>query len=339
MSRLRAIARIVSAGLLIGLFLAGGPASAADRPFTVYIATWRGCEEVCEAFKTYLTSQGLAVEFVVRSADRRSEALPDMVKEAKALRPDLIATWGTGITLAFVGPWDAVDPAVHVTDTPVVFMYVTDPVGAKIVRSAQSSGRPNVAGSLYTIPAGTQLRAMESYRPLRRLAVIYSPNEVNSVGARDELRAAAAARGIPVVERALKLGADGLPLKDDIEAAVAEVAAAGPDFIAFGSNSFLMSNIRSFTAAANAAGVPVFSTGEKVLVEGNGLLGLIGSLRSIGQVSAYQAERILSGGARPEDLPTARLSRFTLMVNMPVARQLELYPPMTILHFAELLTE
>ena len=44
------------------------------------------------------------------------------------------------------------------------------------------------------------------------------------------------------------------------------------------------------------------------------------ALRNIGQVSAYQAQKILAEGAVPGELPSTRLSRFTLTVKMPVAR-------------------
>lgn len=316
-----------------------GPAAAQDqaRKFKVYVATWRGCEEVCQAFKQYLLSQNLAIDFVDRSADRSMDALPKMVAEAREMKPDLIATWGTAITLAFVGPHDAVDPKQHITDIPVVYMYVTDPVGSKIARGPEKSGRRNVAGAHYAIPGETQIRAMQSYRPVKTIALLYTRDEANSVSAKEELKEAAEKRGIRVVEREIALGDDGRPRPDDLPRAIADVAKEEPAFIAFGSSSFLMSRIAEFTNMANAAKIPVFSTGEKVLTEGNGLLGLTGALRNIGQVSAYQAQKILAEGAVPGELPSTRLSRFTLTVKMPVARLLELYPPMTILRYAELM--
>ena len=125
----------------------------------------------------------------------------------------------------------------------------------------------------------------------------------------------------------------------DIVRAIGDVAVQEPDFLIFGSSSFLMANVAYYTELAVAFGVPVFSAAERVLTDGSGLLGLISSLNNIGQVSGYQAVRILRDGVRPGDLPTTELTRFSLMINIPVARQLNFYPPMLVLQFAELLTD
>lgn len=320
--------------------LLGTVPAAADGPapsVRVLMATWRGCEEVCTAFKQYLTGRGLNVSFIDRSADSRAENLPAMVAEAKDLKPDLIATWGTSVTLAFVGTYDAVDQSKFVTDIPVVYYYVTDPLGAKITRSNDTSGRPNVAGGLYAISSEALLRAMQSYRPVKTIAMVYGPDEANSVAAKDDMVQAAKRLGVATIEYALPLGANGRPDPADLPQAIAKVAAGKPDFISFGSSSFLRSNIKTFTQLANAAHIPVFCSGESLMAEGDCLLGLTGTLRSIAQISAHQAYRILSEKAVPGDLPTLKLSRFVMSVKMPVALQLGAYPPMTILRYADLM--
>ena len=310
---------------------------AATKQFRVYMATWRGCEEVCIAFKQYLVGRGLSVEFIDRSAGSKTEALPAMVAEARQLKPDLIATWGTGVTLAFVGPYDATDTSPYITDIPVVYYYVTDPVGSKIAKSADTSGRRNVAGGLYAVSSETLLLAMQSYRPVKKIGLIYARDEGNSVAAKDEMKAAAKRLGVATVEYELPLGADGHPSLLDIAGGVAKLVAEKPDFISFGSSSFLRANIKLLARLLNDAKVPLFCSGESLMSEGDCLLGLTGSLRSIGQISAHQAYRILDEGIAAGDLPTQKLSRFVMSVKMPVALELELYPPMTILRYADLL--
>ncbi len=313
----------------------GAPRAAAYQPHRIYIATWRGCEEVCRAFQDHLVRRGLSVDFLVRSARRDPARLDRMVAQARQLQPDLIATWGTTVTTAFVGRHDAVDPARHITDIPVVFMYVSDPVGAGLTTGPDRSGRPNLAGAHYTVPAASQIRAMQSYRAVDRLAIIYNPAEAHSVGAYQALRHAARDLRIAMIARPLGLGPDGRPTDGDLALAVNEIAAAEPDFLVFGSSSYLMSNVETLTGAAVDIGVPVFSIGEQVLRRGDGLLGLIATVENIGEVSAFQAERILRDGIAPGDLETAHLTRFLLLVNMRVARQLRLYPPMSMIPLAK----
>ena len=48
--------------------------------------------------------------------------------EARALHVDLVVTWGTTVTLGMVSTYDKVNPSINLTDIPVLFMIVTDPV-------------------------------------------------------------------------------------------------------------------------------------------------------------------------------------------------------------------
>ena len=325
--------------LLAGLALPGTGARAQQPEHHVYIATWRGCEEVCQAFMDYLEHQGVAARYTVRSAHRDRATIPDMVKEARRLQPDLVVTWGTTVTLGMVGSHDDVDPERHLIDLPVVYLYVGDPVGSGIVPSGERSGRPNVAGANIAVPMENQIRAMRSYRTVDRIGLVYATNEPNSVVNASQIRARAEAAGIEVVETLLPLRDRGKPDPADIEPVIARMAQKRPDFLVWVSSSFLILNLDSFTDAAVRYGLPIFAAWELPVREGKALLALTSSLRNIGHVAAFQAERILVDGATPGDLPTQSLKRFTLIVNVPVAKRLDLYPPLSILQYADLMTE
>lgn len=303
----------------------------------VYIATFRGCEEVCEAFKTYLVRRGLPVEFIERSVDRDLARVPDLVAEVREMRPDLLVTWGTGISLGMLGPYSAIDKSAFITDIPAVYLYVAEPIRSGLAENDTVSGRANVAGVNIQVPLDAQLRVMQSYGDVRRIGVVYGADEANSVASVDALREAAAEFGIEVVEEQLALGLDGRPMPEGIMPAMAAIAARQPDFLVTISSSFIIGNVEAYTEAAVAAGLPVFTSAEIPIRRGKAMLALFASLASIGQIAGYQAEQILANGADPATLPTPSLRRFTLLVNMPVALELELYPPMLVLQFAELL--
>lgn len=330
----------LAAGIL-SLWLQGAPAFAQleEAPtHQVYIATYRGCEEVCQAFKSYLTDRGLPVEFIERSIDRDVTRIPDLVKEVKGLRPDLLVTWGTAISLGMVGPYGTADSERYVTDIPTVYLYVADPAGANLVERPDVSGRPNLAGANIQVPLEAQLRIMQSYHPdLQRIGVVYGANELNSVAAVTALRVAASLFDVEVVERQLELGPDGLPLPQSIEPSMLAIAETDPDFLVTVSSTFIIQNIETYTRAAVDAGLPVFTSAELPIRDGDAMLALFASLASIGQIAGYQAEQILRDGALPGELTTPSLQRFTLLINMPVALELERYPPMLVLQFAELM--
>jgi len=321
----------------------GGPGIAsaqeagAAAPYRVYIATFRGCEEVCEAFKAYLTGRGLAVDFVERSIERDVSRIPELVEEVRDLRPDLLVTWGTAVSLGMVGRYDAEDRSAYVTDIPTVYLYVSEPARAGLVADEEVSGRPNVAGANIGVPLDAQLRVMQSYRDVSRIGVVYGANEANSVAAVAALRDTATEMGIEVVEEQLALGADGTPDPESIAPAMQALAAQRPAFLVTVSSTFIIQNIEAYTAAAVEAGLPVFTSAELPIRQGKAMLALFASLSSIGQVAGYQAEQILREGADPATLPTPSLRRFTLLINMPVALELRSYPPMLVLQFAELM--
>ncbi|MGF1528336.1 MAG: ABC transporter substrate-binding protein, partial [Candidatus Competibacterales bacterium] len=308
-----------------------------DGPFTVYIATWRGCEEVCNAFMSYLTNQGLEVDFVVRSAERQRERLAEFVAEARALEVDLVATWGTTVTLGLVGPHDVSDPERYLTDIPVVYLYVGYPVQAKIAVDGTRSGRANVAGANIIVPMETQLRAIQSYSPIERLGALYTADEPNSLVNVNRLRDAALEIGLELVTETVALGEDGKPRADDIFPALERLKAKKPQFLYWISNSFLVINVEPLAEGIFQLEMPLFTSYELPMRRGKALLGLMASLGNAGAIGAYQAEQILRYGRTPGDLPTLNLTRFSLMINMETARHLELYPPMQMLRFAELI--
>jgi len=331
----------LAAGLLclwVSLLPTAAQAPAAAASYQIYIATFRGCEEVCEAFKNYLTERGLAVEFIERSIERDVSRIPELVEEVRTLRPDLLVTWGTAISLGMTGPYGSDDDERYITDIPTVYLYVADPSAANLVERPDISGRPNLAGANTQVPLEAQLRIMQSYHPnLQRIGVVYGANELNSVAAVSALKVAASSFGIEVVEQQLAPGSDGAPLLEAIEPAMNAIAEQEPDFLVTVSSTFIIQNIEAYTHAAVAAGLPVFTSAELPIREGDAMLALYASLASIGQIAGYQAEQILRDGILPGDLPTPSLQRFTLLINMPVALQLERYPPMLVLQFAELM--
>ncbi len=318
----------------IALMLACPCASAAPAK-RVFIITSRGCEDVCKSFQHSLASHG-AVDFVLRDAGGDMARVPAFVAEARKQHADLIATWGTGITLAVVGPYDAPDPADYVHDIPVVYMYVGNPVESHIVRDTRISGRPNVAGANTTVPMEEQINLLMSYRKVRRVGMVYNTNEAAAVAQAAAARAAFEARGVQVSEVKFPLDRSGTPRAADVPVAIAEIARTKPDFLYQIGSTFTLQQVVPMSSDAIALGIPMFTSLEPAFRDGEVLLGLVTSLAAIGEVSAYQAAQVLFHGKRPGDLPTPTVTGHSVLINMRASRALRLYPPMKLLQFAEL---
>lgn len=300
----------------------------------VMVITSRGCEEVCKSFKLNLENQG-EVSFIMRDAEGDIGRVAGFVAEARKLRPDLVATWGTGVTQAVVGKHDAVDPTRHLTDIPVVYMYVGNPVDSKIAVSAGKSGRPNVAGANTTVPVDAQIKLLMSYKTIKRVAMLYNTNEPAPVDQAAIARKAFEMNGIQVSQVELGKARNGKPDAADIEPAIAQLALDKPDFIYHIGSSFIISQMGAISTAATARGIPIFTAFENAYRAGDVLLGLISPLTGVGQIAAYQAGQILFQGRSPGALASPTLSRFSVLINMRPAHALKSYPPMKLLQFAE----
>ncbi|MCK0209440.1 ABC transporter substrate-binding protein [Starkeya koreensis] len=334
-----------AAMLLLALMLLASPGGLAAQeragraadpraPFKVMMVLWRGCEDACRGFQDYLSFRGVPVQYVMRQAGTLNLKFPDLVAEARALKVDLVVTWGTTATLGMVGEYDKPDPARYLTDIPVVFMIVTDPLATKVVERLERPGR-NVTGTLVIVPEETQLRAIRSYLPFRRIGIAYNEDEVNAVSSVERVRALAGEMGFELVALRVPRDEAGKPIAASLPDVVQQLADAKVDLIYIGSSSFILNNRDVFTRAAVERGLPVAAAGEVPVVEADALLGLVSRYYTVGQLTGTRAEQILVDGRKPGDIPVEALSRFSLIVNMEVAHKLHLYPPLLMLNAIE----
>jgi len=314
-----------------------------DRPHVdgaphLVMMLWRGPTEVERGFLGHVEARGMEVNVTCLSAESSGANIPGMVARARELAPDLIYTWGTGVTLATVGRADRVDPAQHITDIPVVFTMVAYPVESGIVPSFEDTGR-NVTGATHTVPLLAQIRAMRAYRPVSSIGVIFNPLEVNSVINVQQLTETAEAEGIEVIALPVLLDAAGRPDPASLPLLVARLAARQPQFLFIGPDSFIGQHREAVIGAALAAGLPAFTGTELEIAEGSAMLGLVTSYYNLGRYMGSLVEQVLFEGVAPRDVPVRTLSRFTFMVRLPVAQRLGLYPPLEVLDFAQILLE
>jgi len=320
--------------------LYAGPTDAEPpiKTYRILMMLWRGEEDAVQGFRDYFTTQRIPVEFIVRDAAGDLSQLPGFIKEVKALHPDLVMTWGTSVTQAVFGPYDAENPESYLpaAGIPGVFMIVSQPVESRIVPSLASSGR-NLTGTAYLVPEETQIRAARSYFDFDKIGIIYNAQESNARLSVAALRALAPVLNYTLIERPLPLDRNGNPQADSIEALVAEIAVAGAQLLYQPPDSFLNVNRDRLTQAALAQGIPTLAAGENPVRTSYALMGIINRYYLVGQLTAYKAKQILVDGLDPKDIPIEAPKRFSFMINLPVALQLKRYPPMNLLKFAEII--
>ncbi|ARJ64372.1 ABC transporter substrate-binding protein [Magnetospirillum sp. ME-1] len=329
--------RIFALILTFATLLVSGAAMAAEpaaKPFRIYMALWRGWEDAAQGFKDYFANQGIPVELIIRDAGQDKARLAEFVAEAKALKVDLVFTWGTTVSEEMLGRFDAVDPARHITDIPAVFAVVSQPVGG-VVPSLGSSER-NITGTLYLVPMETQVNLIQSYRPIKRLGMVYNPLERNSQVAADQLDGIGKATGFDVVALPVEVEG-GKPQPSSIPAKVAEIKAARVDFLYIPPDTFLNINRDILTQAALDHAIPTFAAAENPVVTSKAMIGGVYRYYTVGQLTAYKAEQILVRKIAPKDIPIDAPKRLSVLINMPVVRQIGLFPPMKLMGLAEII--
>jgi len=309
----------------------------ASNPATVYMVVWRGCEDACQGFKNYIDNNALPINLIIRDVARDKSLLPQYINEAKQLNPDLVVTWGTTVSKGMIGTMGDLGSNTKLGDIPVMFMIVADPLGAGIISSYQASGRKTVTGIRNRISEDVQIRAIREYFPLLRMGVIYSESELNSVLNTKKLQKLSTEMGFELITKTYELDDKKVPLPDQFDRVMEEMSNAEVDVVYVGSSSYNLENRDDFTRAAVRYKLPVASAYDVMVTESDGLIAVANKYYNVGRLAASQANKILFDQVIPGSMPIAELSQFSMFINMNVARNLSLYPPIQLLRFAELI--
>lgn len=317
------------------LFLcAAFPAGAADVP-KIYMVLWDGCEEACRGFRDYLKSSRIEVEIIERNIAKQPEKIPELVREVRAVSPDLLVTWGTLATLEMLGTENDGMLSKY-GSVPALFMVVSQPVESGLVSALVSQGR-NLTGVMHLVPLPEQLQYARQVVPFKRLAVIYNAAETNSVSAVEQIKKYAPLLSFELLERPVPADKDGRPDAAAVADIVAEVADKKADLIYLGPDAFMNANRDVLTLAAADAGIPVFSASEGAVHSGGALFAFVHRYYTVGQMAGQKAVKILKDKIQAYDIPIEAPQRALLVINMETARRLGIYPPLTLIQSADLI--
>lgn len=325
--------KTVLALLIAALF---GTTANADTK-KIYVVTWEHeCEHSCQGFVETIENSGFDAEVILRLSNQDKSKLPGFVEESRQIGADLVATYGTSVTLGVLGRASDDGNPGFVAGVPGVFWYVADPFGTGIAESFEGSGRAHITGTFNRVPEEVNIRVIRSIKPdFRHLGILFNGNERNSLIKVEEHRNLARKMGYEFTAIELDPGNTGAPDEGLIAARMKELADAGVDFVYLGSSSYLRIHAEAYTSAAVENGLPILSPYEELVRENHALVSIAARAYDVGRVAAEQVLRILRDGAVPSDLPIEQVTEFAYVVNMDVARRLNIFPPVEILQVAE----
>jgi putative ABC transport system substrate-binding protein len=252
-------------------------------------------------------------------AEGDADRLALLVAELVAERPDVI--------VAVTSPAVRALKRAGVT-TPVVFVFVSDPVGLGFVESLAHPGG-NFTGVTYSDAklGGKRLQLLIDALPgTSRVAVLWSPLIPEFVALFENIRASALAQKIETISREYH----GM---EDLASAFGDAKAAGAQAVIFMSTNLLFGYRKEVAALALAHHLPSIHTFAPE-VEDGGLMSFGADMGESYRRAAALTAAILKG-ARPADLPVEEPTRYTLAVNLKTAAALGIVLPPLILMQAE----
>jgi putative ABC transport system substrate-binding protein len=269
--------------------------------------------------------EGQSVIIDARFAEGRPERLPEFVAELISLKVDVLVVVSTSAALA----------AKRATTTvPIVFVSVSDPVAAGVVRSLARPGA-NITGVAGWIGgagfAGKWIELLKEVVPhITQVAVLSNSASPNTARQLREIQAAA--RTLNVKVDLLDAGS-----ATNLEKAFAAISATDAQGIILTSDPFFAVNrtsIVEFAASKRLPAVYYFSQ----FADAGGLITYGASLEDSHRRAATYVDKILKG-AKPADLPVEQPTKFELVINMKTAKALGLTIPQVLLLRADRIIE
>ncbi len=313
----------------VASFLFSGVAAAEPH---VVIVTPRGETTMEKVFMAELKRRIGPVRFTLIKPElanaAKMAALPERIAQEK---PNLIYSWGTPTTVAVAGTFDK--PVI--SDVPIVFGVVADPIRAKLVSSLARPGR-NITGTSHLAPISAQLAAIAEYRPLKKLGVVYNPKEVNTKFMLEDLTVEAKNAGIELIIEEVGLTEAGAPDPATLAPKIQLVKQRGAQWLYLGPDTFVsFTNRKITTDAALEAKLPAFTANESAIRDANSLLGLFSPVENMARLIAFKASQILLNEKKVAEIPIETLQRFSVLVNMCAAKSLKNYPPLGLLNYSD----
>ena len=267
----------------------------------------------------WVTGRNLQIEYRWTNAD--VARTKQFASELVALKPDVILADATPVTAAL---------KLETSTIPIVFVIVSDPVGAGFV---ESLGRPggNITGfvNLEDTMGGKLFDLLKEIAPsVTRAAIMFNPDTAPGAGRYFF-------RSFELASRRLGVTPSAAPVRNsaEIERTIADLAAGSGGGLVTESDSFLQVHLRQVIALAEAHKLPavhMLSTGAR---EG-GLLSYAPDILDMFGRSATYVARILKGES-PADLPVQVPTKFLLIINRKAANAFGLTVPPTLLALAD----
>jgi putative ABC transport system substrate-binding protein len=261
--------------------------------------------------------EGRSVVIEARFAEGRYEQFPELFEELVRLKVDVLAVTGAVTARAAKNA---------VTDIPIVFAVVVDPVADNVVASLERPGG-NLTGVTSFDPqqATKQLELLREVIPgVRRVAVLGDQGVSEALMEASEQQA----RALSLRSQRLRVAAPN----PDLEGAFAAMRREHADALLVLEEPVPGVYAKEIAELAAKERLPTMFAPSRVAAGGLIFYGT-SQTEAIGRMAAY-VDKILKG-AKPGDLPVETVTRYELIVNLKTAHEIGVAIPPGVLTRAD----
>lgn len=277
---------LMSLAVLCALSLASSASFAGTKIGVFLFSKETRYVEAVAGFKEALAQEGYkepTTVFVERDANANKATAAEIAGFFADKSFDLVFTTGTSASVA---------AQKRITDKPIVFGVVYDPIRAGLAKDWSSSGI-NTTGVSTKIPMDYIVKTLQLLKPIKKIAVLYTPGELNSELVVRDLLAVQSTMGIKVLS---------VPLSttDEIPALLPDAMRSSDAVYVSGSN-FVDRQLEAIIRYSREAKAVTFTHLEDLVDKGL-TFGVCAEPRALGIAAGKKAVSILRG-VKPSDLP------------------------------------
>ncbi len=305
---------------LVLLFMVTVPVIHSAQTYTVSISQiveHPSLDAMREGFKNRLKESGIDVIYNEHIAQGNQATNIQIANQIKGENPDLVMAITTPSSQAV---------AQKIKDIPILFTGVTDPVAAGLVKSLMLPGK-NITGMTDMSPVLRQVELIKEFMPeIKTIGTIYNAGEANSVVLTNLLKEVCKDFGIEVEEASIA-NSSGV-----YQAAKSLVGKCEAIYIPL--DNTVVSGLEAAIKVCRQNKLPIFSADTDSVVRGT-VAALAVDYYRMGLQTADMAARILSGKAKPADMPVETLQNLRLFVNEKAAAKMGVTIPRQVLDRAD----
>jgi putative tryptophan/tyrosine transport system substrate-binding protein len=296
----------------------------AREPFRVGVLFWHSSpndEKAFEGVRSGFELAGIPVHFTRADAGEDRERAKALLTDWRDRKFDLVYAMGTSAALR---------AKEVLTELPVVFTAVTNPVGSGVVLDWSGSGT-NLCGNSNWISTPTLLKVFKDTVPdLARLGVVL--NRVNPVSIEEVAEARRHFAAEP--EKRLALYEEWIEDPTELEEAVRRVLKRGAQAVWVPIDYDVYRHLDRVAAITDPLGIPIV-TSQASAVRDGAVAGVAVDYLVLGERSVILAEQVLRQGKAPGDLAVGRMKSYRVLVNLAAARQAGFEIPLGLLATAD----